>query len=68
MVDIVNRLCIHSWELKARNGDHFKVEQGKTYTTDKDEHEGHVTVFSNYWVPVPSRCFVLEERPRRDEG
>lgn len=62
MVDIVKQLCVKSFEITATNGDHWKAKQGKEYTTtvpvdDKDT----VTVFSNYWVPVPKEHFVLVE-------
>lgn len=63
MVDIVEQLCIKSYELRAQNGDCFIAEQGRKYTTtipadDKDT----VIVFSNYWVPVPKEHFVLMEQ------
>jgi len=33
MVDIVKQLCVRSFEFTVRNGDHWKAEQGKEYTT-----------------------------------
>lgn len=63
MVDIVEQLCIKSYEITAQNGDYFKAEQGRKYTTTvpSDEKET-VTVFSKYWVPVP-RSEHGRERP-----
>ena len=62
MVDIVKQLCIKSFEITAQNGDHFKAKQGKEYTTTPPTQEiEKVTVFSNYWVPVPKDHFVLVE-------
>jgi hypothetical protein len=63
MVDVVEQLCIKSWKITAENGDHFKVEQGRTYTTTvpKDDKKT-VVVFSSYWVPVPKEHFVPCER------
>ena len=61
MVDVVEQLCIHSYEITAENGDSFKVEQGKEYTTVPEEGKENVTVFSSYWVSIPKRCFVVSE-------
>jgi len=62
-VDVVEQLCIESYEITAQNGDHWKAEQGRRYTTtapcsDKET----ITVFTNYWVRVPKKHFVLWER------
>jgi len=32
MVDIVEQLCIKSFEITAQNGDYWKAEQGEKYT------------------------------------
>lgn len=62
MVDIVERLCIKSKEFHAQNGDYFKVQQGKTYTTTKTPYDNQkITVFSRYWVQLPVDHFVLQE-------
>ena len=62
MVDIVKQLCIKSYEITAKNGDYFKAQQGKEYTTTvPKEDKDTVTVFSNFWVPVPKEHFVLVE-------
>ena len=62
MVDVVRQLCIKNYELKARNGDCFKVQQGKEYTTTvPTDDRKSVTVFSNYWVSVPKEHFVPVE-------
>ncbi len=62
MVDIVEQLCIKSYEIKAQNGDCFKAEQGKLYTTTVPTVEkNEVTVFSNYCVPIPKEHFVISE-------
>ena len=54
MVAIVEQLCIKSFEIKAEDGDCWKAEQGRTYTTTvpSDEKET-VIVFSQCWVSVP---------------
>ena len=59
MAEVIEQLCIKSWSLTAKNGDHFEVIQGRNYTTtvpsdDKDT----VTVFTQFWVPTPKECFV----------
>jgi len=62
MVDIVKQLCIKSYELTAKNGNYFRAEQGKEYTTSVPEvGKDTVTVFTNYWVPVPKDYFVKVE-------
>jgi hypothetical protein len=61
MVDIVSQLCIKSYEITAKNGDHWKAQQGKFYTTTEPE-KGEVMVFSTYWVRVPAEHFVLMEK------
>jgi len=63
MVEIVEQLCIKSYEITAQNGDYWKVEQGKKYTTTIPVVEKEtVTVFSRFWVPVPKDHFVLAEK------
>ena len=54
------RICVKTWNIEAQNGDYFKVERGKEYTTS-EEKDGHVVVFSNFWVPVPVECFAGEQ-------
>ena len=62
MVDIVEQLCIKSYEITAQNGDHWKAEQGRYYTTTVPKGEGGtVTVLSRFWVQVPKEHFVLAE-------
>lgn len=65
MVAIAKMLCIKSYEITAQNGDYFKAEQGKTYTTTyPTEDKATVTVFSNFWVPIAKEHFVLcEDQP-----
>jgi hypothetical protein len=61
---VVEQLCVKSFEVTAKNGDHWKAEQGAFYTTTiPEESERHITVFSNYWVKVPKEHFVLKEEP-----
>lgn len=62
MVAVVKQLCIKSYEITAQNGDYFKAEQGRQYTTTvpSDETET-VTVLSRYWVPVQKDHFVPVE-------
>jgi hypothetical protein len=61
-MNVIPQLCIKSYEITAQNGDYFKAEQGKTYTTTiPDEDKDTVTVFTKYWVPVPKEHFVPKE-------
>lgn len=63
MVDVVKQLCIKSYEVTAENGDYFKAQQGREYTTTKPAvDKDTVTVFSNYWVPAPKENFVPVEQ------
>ena len=60
MVAIVEQLCIKSYEVTAKNGDHWKAEQGRKYTTTvPKDGEDYLTVFSSYWVRTPKAHFVL---------
>jgi len=61
MVDTVEQLCIKSFEVKAQNGDYWKAEQGKKYTTTVPDDGDAVIVFSNFWVKAPKNNFVLCE-------
>ena len=63
MVDIVEQLCIKSFEVEDCEGTRWKAEQGRTYTTTvpSDDTES-VTVFHQYWVRVPKEHFVVLER------
>ena len=61
-MEILRQLCIKSFEITAQNGDYWKAEQGKVYTTTIPQHRKKcVTVFSNFWVPVPKEHFVEAE-------
>lgn len=62
MVDVVKQLCIHSHKIRTQNDDYFEVKQGREYTTSlpKDDEED-VTVYSNYWVKLPKKWFVISE-------
>lgn len=63
MVDIVQQLCVKSYEVTAQNGDYWKAQQGKEYTTTVPERgKNKITVFSNYWVKVPKKHFVEVEK------
>lgn len=62
MVDVVQQLCIKSYEITAKNGDYFKAKQGQEYTTTKpQDNSDTITIFSNYWVKVPKKYFVIAE-------
>lgn len=51
-----------SYEITAQNGDYWKAEQWRIYTTTlPDDKNDTVTVFSNFWVPVPKNHFVPVE-------
>ncbi len=59
---VIEQLCIKSWSIEAQNGDRWRAEQGKRYTTAiPKESEENVTVYSNFWVKVPKECFVPVE-------
>ena len=53
------RVCLKSWGVTADNGDHFEVVRGRTYETYMDS-AGELTVLSNFWVKVPTDCFLVE--------
>lgn len=60
---VVLQLCIKSCDIKAENGDYFKAEQGKKYTTTvPEEGKDTITVFSRLWAPLPKENFVLVEK------
>ncbi len=62
MVDIVQQICVKSFEINALNGDCFKAKHGKEYTTSVPINENKtVTVFSNFWVLALKDNFVLVE-------
>lgn len=63
MVDIVEQLCIKTFHIESKAGQKWTAKQGKVYTTTVPKKDKNtVTVFSNYWVPVPKDYFVkLEE-------
>ena len=61
MVETVKQLCIESFEVEAENGDYFKAQQGKEYTTTFPDNDGNVVVLSNFWVTVPANHFVIVE-------
>jgi hypothetical protein len=60
---VIDQLCIESFEVTAENGDYFKAEQGKVYTTTvpKDTSD-MITLFSRYLVKVPKKNFVIYEK------
>ena len=65
-----NRICIKNYEIHDSDGATFSLERGKEYRTSAVNHapsivgpeakEGHVVVFSNYWVSVPVDIFAGE--------
>ena len=61
-MEVINQLCIKSFEITALNGDYFKAKKGKTYTTTIPDCENeNITLLSNYWVRVPKDHFVIQE-------
>ena len=59
---IIKQLCIKSYEITSQNGDYFKAEQGKEYTTSVPvDNKDYITVFSRHWVPIPKENFVPME-------
>ena len=63
MVAIVEQLCVKSYEITAQNGDYWKAEQGRKYTTTVPSEDNQtITVFSSFWVAVPKDHFVLAEQ------
>lgn len=62
MVDVVEQLCIRSYEIEDQKGTCWKAEHGRVYTTTvPDPDKETVIVFSRYWVPVPRDYFVIRE-------
>jgi len=59
---VIEQLCIKSFKVVAKNGDYFKAEQGKFYTTSIPNDKNAVYLFSNYWVSVPKDHFVKRDR------
>ena len=57
---VLERLCIKDWSIEDQEGNRFDLEKGKTYTTAAEPKNGFITVFSNYWVPVPQECLTTE--------
>ncbi len=57
MVDVVKRTVKEHFEITAKNGDHFEINPGETYTTTLERADGAVIVFTRYWVSVPIRYF-----------
>ena len=67
------RICIKDYSIQDSEGTTFKVERGKEYITSEiavspsfmakelQPEDGHVTVFSTYWVKVPVSIFAGEE-------
>jgi hypothetical protein len=64
-VKTFNRICIedHTIEGIGRDGEDvsFILKRGKEYLTST-EKDGHVTVFTTYWLRVPVDIFA-GERP-----
>jgi hypothetical protein len=51
------RICIEDYSLSAQNGDSITLKRGAEYITS-DVEDGLVTVFTNFWVPVPVSVFA----------
>ena len=60
-MEVIEQLCVKTFRIRAKNGDEFVAQQGKTYTTSVPDESETVTVFSNFWVPVPKEHFVERE-------
>jgi hypothetical protein len=69
-VKTYKRVCLEEYVVRADNGDVLRLERGKEYTTSPrrapteydrkfvlDGIDSVVTVFSSYWVPVPTGLF-----------
>lgn len=58
----LQQLCIESVGIAAKNGDHCILRQGEYYMTSvPSEDSEDVTVFTNFWVKAPKKCFVPAE-------
>lgn len=55
-----NRICIREYTVADQDGNSWTAHRGQEYLTSA-EHDGHVTVFANYWVKVPVSIFGGEE-------
>ena len=64
------RICIKDYEIIDSTGATFSLRRGEEYRTSAinnapsivgpEAKEGHVVVFSNYWVSVPVDIFAGE--------
>lgn len=50
------RICLKDHTIQDKCGQTFTVDRGKEYITSPEKN-GMVTVFSNYWVPLPVELF-----------
>ena len=57
-----HRVCITDFTLTAKNGDTLSLKRGKEYLTSDVNKDGDVTVFTNFWVPVPVGLFAGERQ------
>lgn len=51
------RICIEDYTVRDDVGTVFALTRGQEYLTSADR-DGTVTVFSSYWVNVPSTLFA----------
>ena len=51
------RLCIKDCEIRDDADNCVKLEKGKKYLTSAIDKDGEVTVFTTFWVDVPSGLF-----------
>lgn len=55
------RICIEDYFIADRDGNQFELKWGNKYLTSAEE-DSSVTVFSKFWVKVPSKLFAGEKR------
>jgi len=58
-VETFNRICIQDFSIKDKRGEVLILKRGEEYLTSTEE-EGKVTVFTQFWVKVPSSIFAGE--------
>jgi hypothetical protein len=68
---IFYRDCVKDFVLEALNGDRLELVKGREYVTSPIYEDNMVTVFTRYWVKVPSNLFEGERdkpKERRHEN
>ena len=57
-----HRICLEDYAVTDKVGQMAEVKRGKEYLTSSIQPDGTVTVFSQYWFPVPVSKFGGEQQ------